>query len=298
VAGAVNPPGGSESVGQDTAVIPGEGTPDIYGVVGHPVSHSWSPFIHGMFATSTAQHLVYRRFDITPDDFRHDILQLFAGGVRGLNVTLPHKQAAAELVNELTPRAARAQAVNTIAYFEDTTLLGDNTDGVGLTNDLERNLKLTLEGKRVLILGAGGAVRGVLGPLLEREVREVVIANRTPSKASSLAAEFADLGSISGCAFAELDAGPYDLILNATSASLHGDLPPLPEGLVGDSTVCYDMAYGRGHTPFTAWATAQHAARACKGWGMLVEQAAEAFLLWRGIRPHTQPVLDALAEHG
>ncbi|MEA3150597.1 MAG: shikimate dehydrogenase [Gammaproteobacteria bacterium] len=277
--------------------IAGEGIPDQYGVAGHPVAHSWSPFIHGMFAKSTAQHLVYRLFDITPDDFRRDVLKLFTSGVRGLNVTLPHKQAAAELVNELTPRASRAQAVNTIAFFEDTTLLGDNTDGLGLTSDLERNMKMELADKRLLILGAGGAVRGVLGPLLEREVREVIIANRTAAKAQNLAAEFADLGAVSGCGFSEIGGPAYDLIINATSAGLQGNMPELPDGLVGEETVCYDMAYGRGQTPFTSWATSQHAARACKGWGMLVEQAAESFLLWRGIRPHTQPVLDALAQH-
>jgi shikimate dehydrogenase len=276
--------------------LPNEaGVPDQYGVAGHPVSHSWSPFIHGMFAKSTAQNLVYRLFDIAPDAFRRDVLKLFTGGVRGINVTLPHKQAAAELVNELTPRASRAQAVNTIAFFENTTLLGDNTDGLGLTADLERNLKINLLDKRVLILGAGGAVRGVLGPLMERELRMILIANRTPAKAQQLAAEFADMGMIRGCGFSDLRGPPYDLIINATSASLQGEMPLLPEGLVGEETVCYDMAYGRGQTPFTAWAKSHHAARAVKGWGMLVEQAAEAFLLWRGIRPQTQPVLDALA---
>jgi shikimate dehydrogenase len=277
------------SVGQDT--------PDQYGVVGHPVAHSWSPFIHGMFAKATAQNLVYRLFDISPDDFRREALRLFASGVRGLNVTLPHKQAAAELVNELTPRAERAQAVNTIAFFKDTLLLGDNTDGLGLTADLERNLCITLAGKRVLILGAGGAVRGVLGPLLERELGEVIIANRTPDRARKLASEFADMGPIRGCGFGEVEGPPYDLIINATSASLRGEMPELPVGLVGEETICYDMAYGRGHTPFTLWAKSLHAARTTKGWGMLVEQAAESFLLWRGIRPDTQPVLQALSQH-
>jgi shikimate dehydrogenase len=271
--------------------------PDQYGVVGHPISHSWSPFIHGMFAKSTAQNLVYRLFDIAPDTFRRDILQLFGGGVRGLNITLPHKQSAAELVNELTPRAARAQAVNTIAFFENTTLLGDNTDGAGLTSDLERNLKIELADKRLLILGAGGAVRGVLGPLLEREFREVTIANRTAHRAQALSAEFADMAPITACGFSELRGPAYDLIVNATSAGLQGEMPLLPASIVGTGTMCYDMAYGRGDTPFTRWAKSQRAARTAKGWGMLVEQAAESFMLWRGIRPNTQAVLEALAKH-
>jgi shikimate dehydrogenase len=271
--------------------------PDQYGVVGHPVGHSWSPFIHGMFARATAQSLVYRMFDIAPANFRREILKLFANGVRGLNITLPHKQAAAELVNELTPRAARAQAVNTIAFFDDTTLLGDNTDGAGLTADLERNLKLDLADRRLLILGAGGAVRGVLGPLLEREFGDVTIANRTPHKALNLVAEFADMGALSGCSFADLKGPPYDLIVNGTSAGLQGEMPFLPADIVGPQTVCYDMSYGRGDTPFTRWANSLHAARAVKGWGMLVEQAAESCFLWRGIRPNTQPVMAALASH-
>ena len=273
------------------------GTPDQYGLVGHPIAHSWSPFIHGMFANATAQNLVYRLFDIAPDDFRRETLRLFTSGVRGLNITLPHKQAAAELVNELTPRAARAQAVNTIAFFEDTTLLGDNTDGIGLICDLERNLQVDLADKRVLILGAGGAARGVIAPLMERELRTLTIANRTPMKARNLASEFSDMGRIAGCSFAELQGPPYDLIINATSASLQGERPEMPAGLVDEGTVCYDMAYGRGQTPFTAWAHALHARRTTKGWGMLVEQAAESFFLWRGIRPNTQPVLAALAQH-
>jgi shikimate dehydrogenase len=270
---------------------------DRYGLVGHPVAHSWSPFIHGMFAKSTAQNLVYRLFDIPPDDFRRESLRLFTSGVRGLNITVPHKQAAAELVNELTPRAARAQAVNTITLRDDTALLGDNTDGVGLACDLEQNLKLELAGKRILVLGAGGAVRGVLGPLFEREPLELMIANRTVKRAQKLADEFADLGTIDYCSFEELKGPPYDLIINGTSASLQGETPALPAGLVGEQTLCYDMAYGRGHTPFTLWAKSLNAGRTSKGWGMLVEQAAASFMIWRGIRPKTRPVLDALAQH-
>ncbi len=273
------------------------GAPDQYGVVGHPVEHSWSPFIHGMFAKAAAQNLVYRLFDIHPDNFRRETLRLMTGGVRGRNVTVPHKQAAAELVNELTPRAARAQAVNTIAFFENATLLGDNTDGVGLITDLERNLQIDLADKRVLLLGAGGAARGVVGPLLERELRSLTIANRTPYKARKLAAEFADVGPIAGCTFADIEGPSYDLIVNATSAGLQGEMPVLPAGLVSESTVCYDMVYGRGPPPFTRWASALKAGRISKGWGMLIEQAAESFLLWRGIRPNTQPVLAALAQN-
>jgi shikimate dehydrogenase len=275
---------------------PEPGAPDQYGLVGHPVAHSWSPFIHGLFAKAASQNLVYRLYDIHPDDFRRETLRLLTGGVRGLNVTLPHKQAAAELVNELTPRAARAQAVNTIAFFEDSTLLGDNTDGIGLIHDLERNMRLELADKRVLILGAGGAARGVVGPLCERELRSLTIANRTPFKARKIATEFADLGQIQACYFGDIEGPAYDLIINATAASLAGVMPEMPPGLVGEHTVCYDMAYGRGPTPFTRWAGALGARQICKGWGMLVEQAAESFSLWRGIRPSTQGVLAALAQ--
>ncbi len=273
------------------------GAPDQYGVAGHPVAHSWSPFIHGMFARATAQNLVYRLFDIPPPEFRRETLRLLTSGVRGLNITLPHKQAAAELVNELTPRAARAQAVNTIAYFDGAKLIGDNTDGIGLICDLEQNLGIDLRQKRVLVLGAGGAVRGVLAPLLERDLAQLVIANRTAAKALKLAAEFGDLGKVIGCGFDEIEGPHYDLIVNGTSASLHGEMPEMPVGLVGEDTVCYDMAYGRGHTPFTHWAESLHAKQTMKGWGMLVEQAAAAFALWRGIRPDTGPVLKALEAH-
>ena len=275
----------------------GVAEPDQYGLAGHPVAHSWSPFIHGMFAKASAQNLVYRLFDIAPQEFRRETLRLLTSGVRGLNITLPHKQSAAELVNELTPRAARAQAVNTIAYFDDMKLIGDNTDGVGLICDLEQNLGITLQRQRVLVLGAGGAVRGVLAPLLERDLAQLVVANRTAAKARRLAAEFGDLGAIFGCGFEEVGGPPYDLIVNGTSSSLQGEMPEMPAGLVGEETVCYDMAYGRGHTPFTLWAKSLHAKRTTKGWGMLVEQAAAAFALWRGIRPDTKPVLEALEAH-
>jgi shikimate dehydrogenase len=268
--------------------------PDQYGVAGHPVAHSWSPFIHGMFAKECGQNLVYRLYDIEPDDFRGEALRLLTSGVKGMNVTLPHKQAAAELVNTLTPRAARAQAVNTIALQPDNSLLGDNTDGVGLMRDLTGNLGLNIAGSRILILGAGGATRGILEPLIEAGPAAVVIANRTLSRAQTLAAAFADIYAIDACEFKAVAGPPYDLILNATSASLQGHMPELPPGLVSEESVCYDLAYGKGHTPFTLWAKSLYAARVCKGWGMLVEQAAESFFIWRGVRPHTHSVLEAL----
>jgi shikimate dehydrogenase len=275
---------------------PEDAAADQYGVVGHPIGHSWSPFIHGMFAKETSQHMVYRLFDIPPEDFRREVLRLFTSGIAGLNVTVPHKQEAADLVNELTPRAARAKAVNTIALFKKSGLIGDNTDGIGLLADLERNIGLDLSQKRVLMLGAGGAARGVLAPLLERDLKELVIANRTPGRSRGLAAEFSDLGNVRGCGFGELEGPPFDLIINATAASLQGEMPAMHAGIVGNGSVCYDMAYGRGETPFTAWAQSLNAAHSCKGWGMLVEQAAASFELWRGVRPSTRPVLDVLTQ--
>jgi shikimate dehydrogenase len=268
---------------------------DAYGLFGYPVHHSWSPFIHGMFARQTGQDMVYRLYETPPDRFRNDVLQFFSGGGRGINVTLPHKRAAADLVNELTPRAQLADAVNTVVR-RDERLVGDNTDGTGLLADLTSNLGLAWNAPRILVLGAGGAARGVLEPLLSLQPRLLVIANRTAERAVALAAEFEELGPVSGCAFAKLEHHRFDLIINATSASLRGDVPLVPIGVVDAMTVCYDMAYGVGDTPFVAWAKRLGAGRAEQGWGMLVEQAAEAFELWRGVRPDTAPVLEALRQ--
>jgi shikimate dehydrogenase len=272
--------------------------PDRYALLGHPVSHSWSPFIHGLFARATQQHMQYRLMDVPPAHFRAEALQFFVDGGKGLNVTLPHKQAAAELVNELTPRAAEAQAVNTISPSPSGELVGDNTDGTGLLTDLEQNLGLVLAGRRVLILGAGGATRGVLGPILGRRPALLAIANRTVERAAQLAAEFAGKGPIVTSSFEMVEPVPFDLIINATSASLKGTVPPLAAAAVGPRTVCYDMAYASGDTRFTRWARERGAAAGHKGWGMLVEQAAEAFLVWRGIRPPTHEVLQLLTAGG
>jgi shikimate dehydrogenase len=267
---------------------------DQYGVVGHPVSHSLSPFIHGMFARETGQDLTYRLFDVRPGDLETHVRDFFSRGGGGLNVTLPHKIAARELANELTTRAAHAAAVNTLARADDGSILGDNTDGAGLVHDLRDNLGIELAGRRVLIMGAGGATRGVLAPLLGLEPALVVIANRTPERAAALAAAFSDLGVTRGVGFQDVAEEPFDLVINATSASLSGDIPPLPPGAVDSSTVCYDLAYGKSATAFVAWARQRGCARALQGWGMLVEQAAESFELWRGVRPTTAPVLAAL----
>jgi shikimate dehydrogenase len=272
--------------------------PDQYGVVGHPVSHSLSPFIHGLFARETGQAMSYRLYDVGPEEFAGRVREFFAGGGRGLNVTVPHKVAAVESAHELTTRAAHAAAVNTLALQTDGRILGDNTDGVGLVRDLNENLGVVITQRRVLILGAGGATRGVLAPLLGLEPTVVVIANRTPERAAALAAAFADLGTTRGAGFEDVGEQPYDLIINATSASLSGEIPPLPASTIGPATVCYDLAYGKSATVFLEWARAQGCARALQGWGMLVEQAAESFLLWRGVRPTTGRVLAALKERG
>jgi len=268
---------------------------DAYGLFGYPVQHSWSPFIHGMFARQTGQDMVYRLHETPPDRFRSDVLDFFSGGGRGINVTLPHKRAAADLVNELTPRAQLADAVNTVAR-RDERLVGDNTDGAGLLADLTRNLGLRWGSPRILLLGAGGAARGSLGPLLTLQPSLLVIANRTAERAVALAADFAELGPVSGCEFAKLEHHRFDLIVNATSASLRGEVPIIPIDVVDERTTCYDMAYGVGGTAFVAWAKRLGAGRAEQGWGMLVEQAAEAFELWRGVRPDTTPVLEALRQ--
>jgi shikimate dehydrogenase len=272
-----------------------DSAPDQYGVVGHPVAHSLSPFIHGMFARETAQNISYRLYDVAPAEFHERVRAFFAQGGRGLNVTVPHKIAAVEVAHELTPRAVQAAAVNTLAARAQG-ILGDNTDGAGLVRDLCDNLGLIVTGRRVLIIGAGGATRGILGPLLGLAPEVAVIANRTPERAATLAAAFADLGAVQGVAFERLDGAPFDLIVNATSASLSGDIPPIPPAVIGPQTVCYDLAYGRSATAFLEWATRQGCAQALQGWGMLVEQAAESFRLWRGVRPSTAVVLAALRE--
>ncbi|CAM5251691.1 Shikimate dehydrogenase (NADP(+)) OS=Stutzerimonas stutzeri OX=316 GN=aroE PE=3 SV=1 [Stutzerimonas stutzeri] len=264
---------------------------DRYGVFGNPIGHSKSPQTHALFAAQTGQALRYDPLLAPLEEFPAFARAFFESG-QGANVTVPFKEQAYRLADQLTERARRAGAVNTLKKLADGRLLGDNTDGVGLVNDL-RNAGVELAGQRILLLGAGGAVRGVLEPLLAQRPAALLIANRTPAKAEQLAAEFAELGPISACTFADVPA-PVDLIINGTSASLGGDVPPLADALiVPDRTFCYDMMYAAAPTAFCQWAIAR-GARARDGLGMLVEQAAAAFELWRGVRPETAPVLAEL----
>ena len=267
-----------------------------YGVVGHPVAHSWSPFIHGLFARDTGQALSYRLFDFTPQEFEPRVRDFFTLGGRGLNVTVPHKIAAVTIASQLTTRATHAGAVNTLAMQQDGTILGDNTDGAGLVRDLCDNLGLVIIRRRILIVGAGGATRGVLAPLLALEPSEVVIANRTAERAKDMALAFTRLGAVQGVGFRDVSGAPFDVVINATSASLSGELPAIPTSVIGPETVCYDMAYGKTDTTFMQWALSHGCARAMQGWGMLVEQAAESFRVWRGVKPSTASVLTALKE--
>ena len=266
---------------------------DQYVVFGNPIGHSKSPLIHRLFADQTGQQLEYSTLLAPLDDFSMCAQGFFKQGL-GANVTVPFKEEAYRLVDSLTPRAKRAGAVNTLSKLVDGSLQGDNTDGAGLVRDLTVNAGVQLTGKRILLLGAGGAVRGVLEPLLAHNPASLVIANRTVEKAEQLAREFADLGPVAASGFDWLEE-PVDLIINATSASLAGELPPISASLIEPGkTVCYDMMYGKEPTPFCRWASEHQAAKVLDGLGMLAEQAAEAFFIWRGVRPDTAPVLDEL----
>lgn len=262
---------------------------DCYGVIGHPIGHSKSPVIHRLFAAQTGQDMRYDAFDVPPAELA-DRLRAFArDGVRGLNVTVPHKESVAKLAGQLTDRARLAGAVNTLTFAAGGRFDGDNTDGVGLLTDLTGNLGLRLEGARILVLGAGGAARGIVPALLDSGTAELCIANRTVDRARELARQFGGLGTTTACAFDELT-GEFDLVLNATSAGLAGALPPFPPAILAGDPLCYDLSYAMADTPFIAWARQHGAQRLHQGWGMLVEQAAEAFFIWRGVRPDTAPV--------
>jgi len=268
-------------------------SPAEYGVVGHPVAHSRSPFIHGIFAQRTNQNMIYRLHDVEPENLRNFVMEFWRRGGKGLNVTVPHKISASGMVRAMSKRAERAGAVNTL-FFDQDGITGDNTDGAGLVRDLTANLKVEIRGARILLVGSGGAARGVIAPLLDASPELILIGGRTASAAENLARQFGSIGPVQACDLAALAHGGFDIIINATSAGLVGEVPALPANVIHPDTFCYDMSYARSGTAFLEWARQRGVKRAAQGWGMLVEQAAESFELWRGVRPPTEPVLAAL----
>ncbi len=269
---------------------------DRYAVMGNPISHSKSPLIHAAFAKQTGQALEYDALLVEIEDFEQAVQRFQASGGKGLNITVPFKEAAWKFAVQRSERAERAGAVNTLWFNEQGQCCAENTDGVGLVRDLTQNHAYQIADKSLLILGAGGAVRGVLEPLLKAAPLNCVIANRTVSKAETLAELFSEISNIKACSYEALQGQSFDLIINGTSASLQGKLPPLPEGLLKKGGWCYDMMYANTATAFMEWAKAQGAACVLDGLGMLVEQAAESFYIWRRVRPETKEVIQKLRQ--
>ncbi|MBK1617668.1 shikimate dehydrogenase [Lamprobacter modestohalophilus] len=287
---------------------------DRYAVIGNPIAHSKSPTIHAAFAAQTGEPIEYGRILGDLNDFAGDVRRFVAEGGRGLNVTVPFKTDAFELLDDLSEQARTAGAVNTLIVRDGGLLRGDNTDGVGLLRDLTENHGFALAGKRVLLLGAGGAARGVLRPLFDARPAELLIANRTAEKAEALATQLATSAiaspetradaqidqqetAVSGCGLVALRSQRFDLIINATSSGLDDQVPAIPDHCLAAGGWVYDLLYANEPTPFCRWGQTHGAARVLDGLGMLVEQAAESFWLWRGVRPQTAPVIDLL-RHG
>lgn len=269
---------------------------DHYAVIGNPIAHSKSPMIHQAFAKNTGQKLEYERVLAPLDGFAHTVQAMRMNGFKGANVTVPFKIEAFHLANQLTERAHDAGAVNTL-IFNDKGITGDNTDGAGIVRDIEQNLRIPIAGKRILLIGAGGAAEGVLHPLLACSPALLVIANRTLDKAISMVKKVEEQGeyrfiSVHAYAFDDLHGQEFDIVINATSTGLTDDLLPLPATIFSKNCLAYDMMYGR-ETPFMAFARS-HGANVADGLGMLVEQAAEAFYVWRGVRPETQSVMQEI----
>lgn len=276
-------------------------TQDKYAVIGNPIAHSKSPHIHQLFAQQASENIMYEGLLSPIDEFKETIEAFRKGNGQGVNITVPFKQEAWELADELSDYAQRAGAVNTLVFREDGSIYGANTDGVGLVRDLVENHGSLLQGKRILILGAGGAVRGVLQPILQQQPKEIYIANRTPERATELAKNMQDLREdciLRGGSYNDIssvsETGQFDLIINGTAASLQGIMPPIPEDCLADGAHCYDMMYGGKPTAFEFWCEDQGAGKVMNGLGMLVEQAAESFSIWRGKMPDTKPVLEQI----
>jgi len=271
-------------------------TIDRYAVFGNPIKHSRSPQIHHRFAEQTRQPMLYTAELAEIGRFEQAVKDFAENGGKGLNVTVPFKEDAWRCATQHSPRAQRAGAVNTLMMQADGRLFGDTTDGIGLVRDLRQNHKIEIKNKDILIIGAGGAVRGVLEALLEQQPASILVCNRTKQKALQLSEDFSDLGNISGCGLDEVGQSSFDIIINGTSASLQGDLPPLPGSIFRDSSCSYDMMYSAQATPFMTWSTDNGAKQVFDGLGMLVEQAAESFYLWRGVRPETAPVIQSVRD--
>jgi len=272
--------------------------PARYAVMGNPVVHSKSPRIHQLFAHQFGHHIEYISILVDVDAFPQAVEQFRIAGGKGLNITVPFKLDAFTMADRLSDRARLAGAVNTLLFEPDSKVFGDNTDGTGLVHDIEINLGIHLRGKQILILGAGGAVRGVLGPILKHHPAKVIIANRTVSKARELVVQFREHGPVEACGYPELKGKHFDIVINGTSAGLKGQVPPLPETLFTRGALAYDMMYGDKPTAFLDWAMLHGANQAADGLGMLVEQAAESYFLWHGVRPDTRPVIAALRKSG
>ncbi|NNG13546.1 MAG: shikimate dehydrogenase [Gammaproteobacteria bacterium] len=269
---------------------------DLYAVMGNPIAHSKSPRIHAAFASQTQQDLDYTAILVELGELKSAIDDFRQQSGLGLNITVPFKTDAFALADQHSERALKAEAANTLVLNQDGTIFADNTDGVGLVRDLTHNHGLSLQGKRILVLGAGGAVQGVLLPLLMENPQRLVIANRTAEKAVALANKFAEAGNISGGGFEALASEQFDLIINGTAASLKGEVPAIPDDVLVKDGVCYDMMYSNEPTAFVRWGNEHRASQSLDGLGMLVEQAAESFYLWRGVRPDTAPVIQLLRE--
>jgi shikimate dehydrogenase len=267
---------------------------DNYAVVGNPVAHSKSPQIHAAFARQTRQELSYQAIEVNEGQFNEALTEFQDRGGKGLNITVPFKRDAWSASDHLTERARRAQAVNTLWFGDDNCRHGDTTDGIGLVCDLTVNHGINLAGSRILILGAGGAIRGVLDPLFDTEPESITIANRTVESAQTLADAFSERGEITACSYADLSATQFNLIVNGTSASLQGEVPPVPDSVLTSDPICYDLMYADDDTPFMQWARVKEISEVHDGLGMLVEQAAASFEIWRGIKPETKPVIEML----
>ncbi len=268
--------------------------PDAYAVMGNPITHSRSPDIHAAFAKQTSQRIEYAAIQVDVGGFDQAVGNFFANGGKGLNVTVPFKQEAWQLADELGAEAKQAGAVNTLLMNAEGQLVGRNTDGIGLVRDILNNHGGAITDKRILLVGAGGAARGVLQPLLDEKPATLVIVNRTPDRAHDLAKKFSGLGSVLGVGFEDLGEQGFDLIINATAASLQGEVPPLPDTVCAKNCWCYDMMYSATPTPFVLWGEQHGAGKSVDGLGMLVEQAAESFFLWRKVRPETTPVIQSI----